>query len=74
MIFTKGFAEMEIKHYGEIVAIDFNTDFYGVGGTYQAAAKPVFAKEAPAEILFVHVGRENMTRIGLRVPAINEIS
>src|SRR5580704_9003735 len=48
-------AEMESKHYGKIVAIDLNTGFYGIGETYQAAAEPVFAKDAAAEILFVHV-------------------
>jgi hypothetical protein len=57
-------ADMESKHYGKIVAIDLDTGFYGVGETYQAAAEPVFAKDAAADIWFIHVGRENMTRFG----------
>jgi hypothetical protein len=56
--------DVEDKHYGEIVAIDVDTGFYGIGTTYQAAAEPVFARDPDAEIWFVHVGRENMTRIG----------
>jgi hypothetical protein len=60
--------EMESKHYGEIVAIDVDAGFYNVAKSYQAASQPVFAKNPNAEILFVHVGRENMTR--LRSPKI----
>jgi hypothetical protein len=59
--------DLESKHYGKIVAIDVNSGFYGLGTTYQAAAEPVFARDPAAEILFMHVGRENMTRIGFRV-------